>query len=153
MLAKEFFNYPSMGWYHPFSDAARLSRRMNRLTQSLMGRPELAWRPARVFPAINLTEDKENFYVRAELPGFDASGLDISVVDNKLSISGERTFATGEENIRYHRKEREAGKFSRVIGLPGDVDAEKVSATMVNGILAVTIPKSEKTKPRKITIN
>jgi HSP20 family protein len=70
-----------------------------------------------------------------------------------LTIAGERTIPSEGENVRYHRKEREAGKFSRVIGLPGDIDATQVNANMANGMLTVTVAKSEASKPRQITVN
>ena len=153
MLAKRIFNFPTLGWNHPFAELERMSRQMDRLTQGLFGRPSWNWRSARVFPAINLTEDKDNYYVRAELPGFKADALDIKVAGRNLSIMGERHVSSDGENIRYHRREREAGKFSRVIGLPGDIDAGNVVAKMANGVLTVTIAKSEAAKPRQITIN
>jgi HSP20 family protein len=129
-----------------------MSRQMDRLSQGLKGRPGLAWRTARVFPAINLTEDSDNYYVRAELPGIKADALDIQAVGRNLSISGERTIASEGENVRYHRREREAGKFSRVISLPGDIDTDKVDAKLANGMLTVVIAKAEAAKPKQITI-
>jgi HSP20 family protein len=126
---------------------------MDRLTHGLMGRPGLAWRSAKVFPAINLTEDADNFYVRAELPGIKAEALDIQAVGRNLTISGERTIASEGENVRYHRREREAGKFSRIIGLPRDINPEKVDAKLVNGLLSVSIAKADAAKPKQITIN
>jgi HSP20 family protein len=113
----------------------------------------LAWRSAKVFPAINLTEDADNFYVRAELPGIKAEALDIQAVGRNLTISGERTIASEGENVRYHRREREAGKFSRIIGLPRDINPEKVDAKLVNGLLTVSIAKADAAKPKQITIN
>ena len=153
MFTRGLFNYPSMGWRHPFAELERMSRQMDRLTQGLVGRPGLGWLSAKVFPAINLTEDADNYYVRAELPGIKADALDIQVVGRNLTIAGERTIPSEGENIRYHRKEREAGKFSRVIGMPGDIDADQVNAQMVNGMLTVTIAKSEASKPKQITVN
>ena len=153
MLARRLFDLPSMGWQHPFADFDRLSRRMDRLTQAVSGRPALNWLSARVFPAINLTEDKNNYYVRAELPGIKADALDIQVVGRNLTITGERTIPSEGENTRYHRKEREAGKFSRAISMPGDIDVDQVNAQMVNGMLTVTIAKSEASKPKQITVN
>ena len=153
MFARRLFDFPSMGWQHPFTEFDRLSRQMDRLTRGLMGRPELAWRPAKVFPAINLTEDTDKYYVRAELPGIKADALDINVTGRNLTISGERSIPSEGDATRYHRKERDAGKFSRVIGLPGDIDADDVTARMVNGILTVAIAKSETSKPRQITVN
>ena len=153
MFARRLFDFPSMGWQHPFADLERMSRQMDRLTQAVMGRPGMNWLTARVFPAVNLTEDKEKYYIRAELPGIKADALDIQVNGRNLTITGERTIPSEGENIRYHRKEREAGKFSRVIGLPGDIDADQVNAKMVNGMLTVTIDKSEASKPKQITVH
>ena len=107
---------------------------------------------AGVFPLTNVTEDTENYYVRAELPGIKSGELDIQVTSEGISISGERKIAEEGNNVRYHRREREAGKFSRLINLPGKVDINKVEAFMENGILKVTIPKSEAAKPRQITV-
>ena len=153
MFARRLFDFPSMGWQHRFSDLEHLSRQMDRLTQAAMGRPGLNWLSAKVFPAVNLTEDKDRYYVRAELPGIKADDLDIQVNGRTLTVSGERTIPSEGEKTRYHRKEREAGKFSRVIGLPGDIDADNVEAKMVNGVLTVAIAKSEASKPKQITVN
>ena len=153
MFARPVFNYPTMGWRHPFTELERMSRQMDQLTQGLMGRPGLGFRSARVFPAINLTEDTDNYYVRAELPGIKADALDIQAVGRNLTISGERTIASEGDNVRYHRREREAGKFSRVIGLPGDIDTDKVDAKLANGMLTVTIAKADAAKPKQITIS
>jgi HSP20 family protein len=153
MFARNLFNYPSMGWRHPFAELERMSRQMDRLTHGLIGRPGLGLRPASVFPAINLTEDPDNYYIRAELPGIKADVLNIQAVGRNLTLSGERTIAAEGENVKYHRREREAGKFSRVIGLPGDIDTDKVDAKLANGMLTVTIAKAEASKPKQITIN
>jgi HSP20 family protein len=153
MFAQRLFNYPSMGWRHPFADLERMSRQVDRLTHGLLGQPGLGWRPASVFPAINLTEDTDKYYLRAELPGIKADALDIQAVGRNLTLSGERTIPSEGETVRYHRREREAGKFSRVIGLPGDIDTNKVDAKLTNGMLTVTIAKAEAAKPKQITIN
>jgi HSP20 family protein len=153
MYARRLFNYPSMGWRHPFADLERMSRQVDRLTHGLLGQPGLGWRPASVFPAINLTEDTDKYYLRAELPGIKADALDIQAVGRNLTLSGERTIPSEGDTVRYHRREREAGKFSRVIGLPGDIDTNKVDAKLTNGMLTVTIAKAEAAKPKQITIN
>jgi HSP20 family protein len=106
-----------------------------------------------VFPLVNLTEDKDNYYVRAELPGVKADELDIQATANNLAISGERKIAAAAEGARYHRREREAGTFSRMIGLPGDIDTAKVNAQLQNGILTVVVPKAEVAKPKQITVS
>jgi HSP20 family protein len=108
---------------------------------------------AGVFPSINLTEDQETYHIRAELPGISAEDLDIQATGNNLSISGERKIEAENDSVRYHRREREAGKFSRAISLPGDIDPDGVSASLADGVLKVSVPKAEKAKPKQITIN
>jgi HSP20 family protein len=108
---------------------------------------------AGVFPLINLTEDKDHYYVRAELPGLKGDELDIQVTGKNLAISGERKIAAAEEGARYHRREREAGSFSRMIGLPGEVDTDNVQASLENGVLTIAISKAEITKPKQISVS
>jgi HSP20 family protein len=107
---------------------------------------------AGVFPLINLTEDKDKYYIRAELPGVKGDELDIQITANNLAISGERKIAAAQEGSRYHRREREAGTFSRMIGLPGEIDSDKVEAQLENGILTVVVSKAEIAKPKQITV-
>ena len=107
---------------------------------------------AGVFPLINLAEDKENYYLYAELPGVASEALDIEATANSLSISGERLIPEEGGGVKYHRKEREAGRFSRIVQMPGDINPETVDANLVNGILAVVVPKVEAEKPKKIVI-
>jgi len=100
----------------------------------------------------NITENKDSYYVRAELPGLNTGDLDISVTGNNLAISGERKITEESKDAKYHRREREAGKFSRIIRLPGLVDSEKIEASLVNGVLTIVLPKSEQAKPKQITV-
>jgi HSP20 family protein len=108
---------------------------------------------AGVFPLTNLTEDKNKYYIRAELPGVKGEELDIQVTGKNLAISGERKIAAAEEGARYHRREREAGSFSRMIGLPGEIDADNVEANLENGILTIAISKAEIAKPKQISVS
>jgi len=105
-----------------------------------------------VFPPVNLTQDKDTFYVRCELPGIDPGALDISALGNKLTLSGKREIADPGEGASYHRREREAGSFSRSLTLPTEFDAERVTADYRDGILTVTLPKAEAAKPRQISV-
>ncbi|MBW2035652.1 MAG: Hsp20/alpha crystallin family protein, partial [Deltaproteobacteria bacterium] len=81
-----------------------------------------------------------------------ADELDISVTGDSLTISGERKIPSEDENANYHRRERESGKFSRVLSLPGQIDTSKVEASTADGIFTVVLPKSEAAKPKQITI-
>jgi HSP20 family protein len=153
MLPRSIFNLPGFGPRGPFDELERMRRRVDALSDVFSrGLPGERGLSAGVFPLINLTENPDNFYVRAELPGMKAEDLDIQVVQRNLTITGERKILSEGENVRYHRREREAGKFSRVIVLPGDIDAERVDAKMVDGLLTVTLPKPEAAKPRQIAI-
>ncbi len=107
---------------------------------------------SRVYPAVNLTEEGNNLYIRAELPGVNPESLDISAAEGKLMISGERKIEMEDEKTSYHRREREAGFFRRTVALPLKVDSGKISASMKNGILTITLPKSEEAIPRKIAV-
>ena len=151
MLLRRIGRWPSTGWDTPFSEMERMRRQMDSLSEMFSsGSPTEQF--AGVFPLINVTEDKDNFYIRAELPGLQSDDLDISVTGDSFSISGERKIKTDSGNVRYHRKEREAGKFNRVVNLPGQIDIERVEAKSTDGILTVILPKSEVSKPRQITI-
>jgi len=107
---------------------------------------------AGVFPMMNVTEDKDNYYLRAELPGMKAEELVISVTANSISISGERKLAAEDDKAQYHRREREAGTFNRIVNLPAQIESEKVEARCADGVLTVTLPKSEMAKPKRIAV-
>ena len=132
------------------SDFDRLRQEVNRLFNVFA--PGTEPFASRVYPALNLSDDGNSFYVRAELPGVNSESLDVSVVEGQLLIRGERKIEPEEEKAGYHRRERESGFFRRTIALPAKVDPEKVSASMKNGVLTVTLPRAEEAKPRKITV-
>lgn len=143
---------PTWNVRSPFNELERIRQQMDNLFNRVpdTGMPSLH---AGVFPSINLTEDQETYHIRAELPGISAEDLDIQATGNNLSISGERKIEAENDSVRYHRREREAGKFSRAISLPGDIDPDGVSASLADGVLKVSVPKAEKAKPKQITIN
>lgn len=153
MIARRLFDWPSAQWQNPFSQLERMRRDMSQLSSALFGAPQSRIASSGVFPAVNIHEDKESYIVRAELPGISNQDIDIQITGRNLSIAGERKIMDQDESVKYHRREREAGKFSRIIGLPSDIDAEKVDAKMVNGMLEITIPKSAAAKPRQISVN
>ena len=149
MIYRRFFNVPSYRIRSPWEELHRMRQHLDQVFSDSSGRRVSAG----VFPLINLTEDKDSYFVRAELPGVNGDELDIQVTGKNLAISGERKIAAEEENARYHRREREAGTFSRMIGLPGEVDTDKVEAKLENGILTVVVPKAEIAKPKQISVS
>ena len=150
MIYRRLFNVPTWRFRSPVEELYRLRQQMEQMLESAAVPHQRE--AAGVLPLINLTESKDNYYVRAELPGVKGDELDIQVTANNLAISGERKIAAEEEGARYHRREREAGTFSRMIGLPDEVDTDKVDAKLENGILNVVISKAEIAKPKQITV-
>lgn len=153
MITRKMTGFPSMGWPLSLEDMERMARQMNWLSGGIFGRPGTSLFSAKVFPAVNISEDKANYYVRTELPGIKASDIKLEIIGRNLTISGERKIASEGENVRYHRREREAGRFSRVIGMPGDMEIDSVQAKLTNGVLTITIAKSEAAKPKQITVS
>ena len=130
-----------------------MRRQMDWLAGDLGLTKELSREPtAGVFPLMNVTDDKDDYYVRAELPGLKADELDISVTGDTLSISGERKLPVEDEKAQYHRRERESGTFSRIVSLPTQVETGKVEARCTDGVLTVTLPKAETAKPKQIAV-
>jgi HSP20 family protein len=130
----------------PFTEVQRLQREMNRLFSGA------AEGYAHDFPAVNVWRNDGGAIVTAELPGIDAAKLDISVVGDSLTLSGNREFETLKEGESYHRQERAYGRFSRTLHLPFQVDAAKVEAKHEKGVLQITLPRVEAEKPKKINI-
>lgn len=113
--------------------------------------PGLRWSVEDRFPKTNLYEDGDLFELRAEVPGIAKEDLNVKIQGNYLEISGAKK-STSPEKYSIHRTERDITSFTRSFTLPADVDSEKVKATLENGILSLTLPKSEAAKPKQIQI-
>jgi len=151
MFYPRIFSTPSMRSFSPFEELSRMRRQMDRLMGTFFDQPTSGI-GAGVFPAINLTEDNVNFYVRAELPGVQAEDLNIQATANNLTITGERRLETEDPSAKYHRREREAGRFSRAFSLPKEIEADRIEARLSNGLLTIRVPKAASAKPRSIAI-
>ncbi len=104
-------------------------------------------------PPVDVQETEDAYILTAELPGLSKDDVSITLEENLLTLSGERTFQEKEERENFHRVERAYGSFSRSFSLPSQVDASKVDATVKDGLLKVEIAKAEQAKPRKIEIH
>jgi HSP20 family protein len=105
-----------------------------------------------VFPPMNVAQDGDSYYVRAEVPGIKASELSISAVKNRLTIAGKREIPNEHERVSYHRKERPEGSFNRTLTLPTEIDVERIDARYSDGVLTLELPKAEAVKPRLISV-
>ena len=143
-------------WRDPFertalSELNKLQEEMNMLFERFFGRRPLTPSTG-VFPPINVSEDDDNVYLTAELPGISPDQIDITVEEESVTIKGERKAEPESSEVSYHRKEREEGEFSRTITLPTRIQADKVTAEAKDGILSLVLPKAEEVKPKKIEI-
>ena len=106
-------------------------------------------------PAIDVVEKKDAYVLYAELPGVDASQVDIKFEQNVLTLRGTKPSALNVEKdgeLRVFAAERVSGGFERSLRLPEFVDAEKINADFTNGLLTITVPKAQAAQPRKIEI-
>ncbi len=137
--------------WRPFRELEEWERRFD----DLWGRPllrlpveERGW-----MPAVDIFEKEDKFVVKAELPGMKEDDIDVSVVGDTLSIKGEKKTETEIKDEDYYRCERSYGSFYRSIPIPSNVDANKIEASFEDGVLEVTLPKSAKVKPKRVTVS
>lgn len=134
--------------WEPFAEMHRLSQEMDRL----FGRyGNGSGQSLEAYPAINIWEDENQTFLEAELPGYDAEKLEVFVQGNQLTLRGERMMPE-HDGGKWHRRERSPSSFSRVIELAHDVKEDDLSADYKNGVLTVTLPKSEAAKPVRISV-
>ena len=106
----------------------------------------------RWMPSVDLSETDKEIIVRAELPGMDPKEIDISLSGNVLSIKGERKHEHEEKKENFHLVERSSGSFSRTLQLPAEVKADKIKATYKDGVLSISLPKTEPETVKKIEV-
>lgn len=136
----------------------RLREEMDNLFENFLGQ---GWNPfgalspvsglVRGYPPLNVWEDEQNLYAEAEVPGLRMEDLEVYVVGNELTVKGERKAGEGGQET-FHRRERGIGSFQRTVPLPMPIDAEKVEASLRDGVLTITMPKAQEAKPRKIEV-
>lgn len=146
-----------MAWeiapWRPFRELDRIRREMDRLWDSFFER-----RPARVeevsewFPSLDVSETDTDYIVKVEVPGIDPKDINISLMNNLLTIKGEKKQEKEEKDENYHLIERSYGSFTRSIRLPSQVQSDKINATYKNGVLKITLPKTEEAKKKEIKI-
>ena len=139
-----------IGRITPLSDFVSLRDAMDRLFQESVIRPDGLTGQAAM--PVDLWETKDAYHLRADLPGLTAEDIDISVTGDTVSLSGETKSASDVTEQGWLRQERRTGKFQRTFTLPMQIDSNAVSASFTNGVLEMTLPKSESVKPKTIKI-
>lgn len=138
--------------WDPFREFSLLRTEMDRLFDTMLGRYPKERAEGFWSPLVDVEETKDNIIARVELPGMKKEDIKVTLVDNILTVSGERKHSAEEKGKTYYRIERAYGKFQRTVELPTEVVADKAKATYKDGILELVIPKSEKAKEKEITI-
>lgn len=142
----------------PFRELDALSARVNRLFSQPFGRWPFegdvvgdavgaAWTPA-----IDVQETDDEFLVKADLPDVKKEDVKVDIAEGMLNVCGERHQEKEEKGKRFHRIEREYGKFERHLSVPTGVDTHKVAAEFKDGVLKVHLPKSPNAKPKSIDV-
>jgi HSP20 family protein len=131
-------------------DIDRLFDRFWRRQESGEALPTSVW-----YPTVDVSEREDAYEVKADLPGVSKEHIKLKIANNVLTLSGERKSEQkeGVNGDSYHRFERSYGTFTRSFSLPSAVDDGKVSASFKDGVLTVTLPKSEAAKPKAIEVN
>jgi HSP20 family protein len=134
-----------------FDDVRRIQQEMDELFGAWPARSGIRAVARGTYPPINIGATPEQVDVYVFAAGIDPKGLDISIQQNLLTLSGERK-ADSEEGAEYYRRERFDGAFRRVLTLPEDVDPDRVSAQYRDGVLHITVKRRESTQPRRIEV-
>ena len=136
-LFDEFFNFD-----YPFFGSSLIPR----FDRILPSRKD-SW-----LPAVDVSEDKDNVYVKADLPGLKKEDIFLNIEGKALTIHGERKIEKEQKAKNYYRTERSCGIFERTLDLGSNVDPSKIKATYKNGVLEIIVPKTEESKSQKIEI-
>ena len=140
--------------WEPARELHTIQTEMNRLFNAFFDAPAQGngGGTRRWVPAMDLVESEDHFVLKADLPGLAEGDVSIEVVDNVLTVSGERRFEHEGTKDGWYRLERGSGSFSRSLTLPEGVDEEAIAASFDKGVLEVRIPKPAERKPRRVEI-
>ncbi|MGD1006823.1 MAG: Hsp20/alpha crystallin family protein [Ignavibacteriaceae bacterium] len=145
--------------WNPARELLNVEREINILFNSFGGKFGLSetsnndeYQNAVWSPLTDISEDKDNYVLRLDLPGVNKEDVKISYSGGQLNISGERKQEKETKEFKFHRVERVYGKYFRSFALPGDIKDDKIDAEFKNGQLLITIPKADETKPKEISI-
>lgn len=150
LLTKWQPRFPSVVRWNPFEEMAGFRRLFDQPFEALLqsGSPaEMPWRPL-----ADVSETKDGFSVKVELPGMKQEDIAVSMEENVLSVKGERKHETETNEEDYSRIERVHGAFERQFTFPATVDMDRIHATYRDGVLEIRLPKKEEAKPKTVKI-
>ena len=139
--------------FDPFREMEEIFKRYRQpSTRDLMGEEYEGILSGNWVPAVDISETKNAYIVKGELPGVDKEDVDISIDENTLTIRGEKKYEKSVDEQQDHRTECVYGSFERSFSLPKQVDINNVKAVFKNGVLKLTVPKAEEAKPKQIQV-
>lgn len=137
--------------FNPFIEIEAMSERIRSLFDDLS--MPVTWDiTSNFYPRVDISEDENNIYVTAEIPGVDKKDVKVTLQDNILTIEGEKKSEVKDEKKNYYRIERTYGSFCRSLTLPAEVDLDKVKARFEDGLLKIEAAKKEPTPTNKKVI-
>jgi len=136
----------------PFTDLEQMLDQFNQVFNTFGGPLGLRSVPGGAFPALSLYDAKDKLIVTAEIPGVDPAKLELTVLENSLTLAGKREGEKDDEKKNFYRQERPFGAFQRTITLAEKVDPANVAATYKHGVLRIEMPKAHAAKARTIEI-
>jgi len=137
--------------WDPFQEMLNLRRTVDRLFDNVA--PDHDWPQSAMWDlAVDMVENKDDFVVKASVPGINADDIDISYADDTLTIKGEIKQENEVKEDQYHLRERRYGSFARSITLPTKIKGDAIEASYQNGVITLRLPKAEEVKPRRIAI-
>jgi HSP20 family protein len=140
-------------WAPSGGELSSLRTEMDNLWNRFFGETALARRVGEEWwPTVDMSETKDSFIVKAELPGLDAKDVEVSISGDVLTIKGEKKKEEEEKDEHHYRAERYYGSFQRSFQLPTSIKADKIEAAFDKGVLKVTLPKVEEAKKKKIEV-
>ncbi len=136
----------------PVGEAVSIEDDLQRMFRQVFGDTDASLAGA-FSPSLDVEESDEAFTLHIEIPGVKPEEVEVSIEENVLTIAGQRAFYSDKQTDGFRRIERRFGRFHRAVRLPDRVDPDKVDAAYKDGLLTVTVPKSESAKPRRIQIS
>jgi HSP20 family protein len=138
--------------WRPWRELDVLRREMDDLWDRFAGERPLQWLRGEWTPSLDISETKDKVVVKAEAPGLDPNEIDISLSGGTLTLKGEKKQEREEKDENYHLVERSYGSFSRSVRLPAEVQEDKVKANYKDGVLTITLPKTERAAEKAVKV-
>ena len=139
--------------WEPSAGLATLQREMHRLLASFFGGSPWRFDESMSAPAVEVSDTKDTVVVKAQVPGVSKEQIQVTVSEGTLTIKGETKAEEQQEEKNYLRREFHYGAFTRTVPLPAEVQAEKATAHLKDGMLEITIPKSAEARVKAIPVS